>query len=70
MSEPFPDDDFGRSTFIIPENKTDLVYEEVRFVQGMAPKCIYVPSPILMLKLMRSCINCHTVQELWFNREE
>jgi hypothetical protein len=34
MSEPFPKDEFGRSTFIIPENKTDLVYDDSRFVEG------------------------------------
>jgi len=34
MSEPFPDDEFGKSTFIVPEDKTDLVYEDCRIVQG------------------------------------
>jgi len=70
MSEPFPDDHFGKSAFVIPENKTDLVYEETRYTPGMAPKCIYVPSPILMFKLMRSCINCIKDEDLWFNMEE
>ena len=31
MSEPFPSDAFGQSTFEVPEIKTDLVYEECRF---------------------------------------
>lgn len=69
MSEPFPDDDYGQSTFEIPEDKTDLVYEESRFTKGNAPKCIYVPSPILMFKLMRSCINCINPEDLWYNRK-
>jgi hypothetical protein len=69
MAEPFPDDDFGKSDFIIPKVKEDLVYDESRFKKGESPKCIYVPSPILMFKIMRACINVIKKEDLWFNRE-
>ena len=70
MPDPFPGDDYSQSNFIIPKVKEDMVYEESRYKKGESPKSIYVPSHILMFKLMRACINVTAPEDLWFNKED
>jgi hypothetical protein len=45
----------------------DLAYERKRYIQDNSPYCIYLPSKEIMFKLMRACIKCEEISELWIN---
>ena len=45
----------------------DLVYKRDRYLKDVRPFFVYIPSKILMLKLMRACVEVNLEEELWFN---
>ena len=47
------------------ENPNGLVYAESRFKEEFSPMVIYVPSRLIMMKLMRACIACEFPGDLW-----
>ena len=70
MADPFPKEDVGFHAHI-PEAYSDHVYPEQRMCAGDgSPMCIYIPSDIITLKLIRACMGVKTPEELWFNKVE
>lgn len=72
MADPFPDE----STMIDTDNQyvgpdkfsmKKLVYPKSRFTKEHTPMIIYVPSREMMIKIMRACMGCQNVNDLWFN---
>lgn len=52
------------------EDGTDLVYPIERYQsEYIAPLCIYIPSDELLFKLMRSCIGCDYIEDLWIYKD-
>ena len=49
----------------VPEGPDDLAYPEERFVHGISPSVIYIPSRQVMLKMMRACIGITDPKDLW-----
>ena len=46
----------------------DLVYHESRYTEDYSPLVIYVPSKMVLVKLMRACMACDDPSDLWINR--
>ena len=46
----------------------DLVYHESRYNESYSPYVVYLPTEDVMFKLMRACLDCHEVGDLWINR--
>ena len=53
--DPFQHEN-SEETFNIPENLTDLVYHDSRYIRGLSPSCIFIPSRKLLFKIMRACV--------------
>mmetsp|Transcript_38258 Transcript_38258/g.58324 ORF Transcript_38258/g.58324 Transcript_38258/m.58324 type:complete len:85 (-) Transcript_38258:25-279(-) len=75
MADPFPDESTvitDEHTLIGNEELTvdNLVYPRYRYVEGQSPLSIYIPSKMIMAKLIRACMGCISPDELWFNRTE
>ena len=49
----------------LPSAANDLVYHESRYKEEYSPYVIYLPSDDLMFKLMRACLNCKQIEDLW-----
>ena len=43
----------------------DLVYPVPRYHDDRSPMCLYIPSPLMLFKLMRACIGVEKITELW-----
>ena len=75
MADPFPDEatimdtDFQHAGVQVPREKifSTLVYPAYRYVDEMSPMRIYIPSRYVMLKLIKGCLDCNTIDELWIN---
>jgi hypothetical protein len=52
----------------LPSSADDLVYDESRYNEKHSPYVIYLPSDDVMFKLMRACLHCEAVGDLWINR--
>lgn len=74
ISDPYPDE----STIVEAQNQLlgdeeftleKLVYPKQRYAKGVIPMQIYIPSKQVMLKIIRACIGCDEVGDLWFNRK-
>ena len=63
--DPFPLETM--EYFLKPKDFSDLVYKKDRYAQDCSPAFVFIPSKILMLKLMRACIEVHREEDLWFN---
>ena len=55
MFDPFPEEPM-ETNFSVPQSEEDLVYRIDRYIDGESPKCIYVPSKLILWKIMRACI--------------
>lgn len=49
----------------LPSAANDLVYHESRYTEEYSPYVVYLPGDDLLFKLMRSCLGCKQVQDLW-----
>jgi hypothetical protein len=61
--------ELGSGKVIRPKVADDLVYSKSRYYyEQQSPRCIYIPTRQLMLKLMRACVDVKSEADLWFNR--
>ena len=43
----------------------NLVYLEKRYISDQSPMCVYLPSNEILFKMMRACLGCDEVEDLW-----
>lgn len=65
-SDPFPDE----YSSIEPElcqmlSEDQLIYHESRYYYDSSPMTIFIPSKLIMIKIMRACIGIDRVENLW-----
>ena len=48
--------------------KVDLTYTIDRYVEENSPVCVYIPSKLMMFKMMKACIGCHQPEDLWIHQ--
>ena len=74
LADPFPDETTimekekaldGEKQFTLEER----IYPDSRYDPKEVPLMIYLPSRIMMWKMIRSCMGCKNVSELWFNQK-
>ena len=71
--DPFPDEhtmaihDQNQETEFLRDPE-DLVYHESRYSEEYSPLVIYMPSKMVLVKLMRACMACDDPSDLWINR--
>ena len=60
MYDPYPED-FMETEFNCPniDEKIDLVYNEKRYIKDNSPNTLYIPSKLVMFKLMRACLDVY-----------
>ena len=68
MCDPFPTE--PQIKYLPIEKPSDLAYFRERFTKGQSPGCIYIPSPEIMFKLMRSCVEVPDHRLLWFKIDD
>ena len=56
------DDAFQR-----PESITTLVYISNQYKRIQGPKALFIPSKVMLFKMMLSCIGKDNPSDLWFN---
>ena len=70
MVDPFPKED-NLFTPTLPETYVDSVYPAGRMAdKDVSPMCIYIPSDLIMFKMIRACIDIEDVSKLWFSNIE
>ena len=47
------------------EEYSNLIYDVDRYLEEMSPMCVYIPSRELIFKMMRACVGCTKVEDLW-----
>ena len=67
MFDPFPEEPM-ETEFAIPTSEGDLVYRSDRYIDGQSPKCIYIPSKLILWKMMRACLDIKDTKDLWFKQ--
>ena len=65
-SDPFPDEHSSLEPVFL-EDKNELVYDESYYKEEYSPRIIYLPSKLVMIKMMRACIGVDKPQNLWIN---
>ena len=67
MFDPYPED-FMEVNFSIPDihKEIPLVYREERYIKGNSPNSLYIPSKLVLFKIMRACIGILDKNKLWF----
>lgn len=45
--------------------KSGMAYADSLYVSDRSPMCIYMPSNEVLFKLMRACIGCEKIEDLW-----
>ena len=43
----------------------DLIYMPNRYDEVHSPLCVYIPSKALLFKMVRACLGCKSVEDLW-----
>ena len=69
-NDPFPNDKeykFARQEFKMPKSVNDMVYPPHFFNPQYSPNCIYIPTRVMMFKIMRACVEVKDPGELWIN---
>ena len=66
LTDPFPAD-YDKVLFKYPQEHTDMVYHEKRYVLPDIYQSLYIPHRKLMFKLMRACVGVNHLHDLWFN---
>ena len=46
-----------------------LIYNRKRNCEDFSPMCVYIPSRDLIFKMMRACIGCEKIEDLWIYNE-
>ena len=50
-----------------PKEITDWVYPNSFYNKKRSPSCIYIPSKLIMIKIIRACIGVMNPKNLWIN---
>ena len=58
--DPFPDEHSNIDGLFL-DNEKDLVYNESRYTEEHSPFMLYIPNKVVMVKIMRACLGCETV---------
>ena len=48
----------------------NLVYQAQRYIEDCSPMCVYIPSNEVLFKMMRACIGCDNVEDLWIYHDK
>ena len=67
MCDPLSDDIVNLKKFKKPTGPEDWAYSSERFEMISTPKLVFIPNKLMMLKMMRSCIQVLDEKDLWFN---
>ena len=67
MFDPYPED-FMEVNFKVPDvnKEIPLMYSVTRYIEGNSPKALYIPSKLVLFKLMRACLGVYDENDLWF----
>ena len=63
LPDPYPTEE-------TPSNFPKYGYPSERYVQGKSPSCVYIPTKLVMIKLMRACIGVKNPKQLWFYKTD
>lgn len=72
LLDPFPDENSNLVDDSVLDTNDQIkmesqVYPASRFT-SQSPRCIFIPSKQVMLKLIKACMGCESPNDLWFNR--
>ena len=67
MFDPYPFEPI-ETDYIFDEG--GLVYANERYVRENSPHTIYIPSRMVLFKIMRACIDISYPEYLWFSMNE
>ena len=71
IADPFPNEDSTNNiSFAMPEKCDIFVYSESRLIEDTSPYCIFIPRKEVMFKMMRACIGCNNVSDLWIFQQK
>ena len=56
----------GDSLFFPPTKPDDLVYSRERYSPDESPAFTFLPKKLLMLKMIRACVDVYDPSELWY----
>ena len=62
--DPFPDEHSAVDGDFL-RNRDDLVYHVERYSFDYSPMMIYIPTKLVLTKIMRACIAVEHKEELW-----
>lgn len=54
----------------LPSAANDLVYHESRYREEFSPYVVYIPTDDIMFKLMRACLGCSKIEDLWIYQND
>ena len=70
-SKPAKNDSTIEPTETIDEQRlVNLVYQAQRYIEDCSPMCVYIPSNEVLFKMMRACIGCEHVEDLWIYHDK
>ena len=52
------------------EDTIKLIYPRDRYTSEHSPMTIYIPTREIMFKMMRACLGCKNVEDLWIFHED
>ena len=52
------------------EDHVNLVYNIERYLEENSPMCVYIPSKLVLLKMMRACLGIERVEDLWIYHKD
>lgn len=53
-----------------PPEEINLIYCKERYTKEYSPMTVYIPTKDIMFKLMRGCLGCQNVEDLWIFHED
>jgi len=66
MTDPFPDEKFNVMGNVKQPSYQVDVYQKSRYVPENSPSVIYIPTRVVMIKMMRACLGVTDPSQLWF----
>ena len=62
--DPFPDDHSSIDREFLMDRDTP-VYHESRYNSQSSPIAVWIPSKLVLIKMMRACMGCENEEDLW-----
>ena len=53
---------------ILEEN--GMAYVDSLYSKDRSPMCVYMPSNAVLFKIMRACIGCENIEDLWISSDQ